>query len=258
MPNGRQAVCQHGQGAPALLRVAVFISTCSFWHSFLAHLSHPFVWQRRCKFVQEPIILRPWKNPCQMAETQHSAGASARKPKASRRPGASDAERRPDPVAARISELLGQYLDTQLDSVGYEGALEEESRVNAPSGGAAIDNSKAFRLFRDSPGGAMQVTDVGSVKAAFEAETAIRRCGSENILAHTRKRVQRAPANKPETRGEPTVTAKSVPSAAERRGELPDGTHGGDSDDESSSSDEDALERSRLASVVVSFQPPGR
>lgn len=192
-----------------------------------------------------------------MTGMHQSAGASASKPKASRRPGASDAERRPDPVAARISELLGQYLDTQFDSAGYGGALEEESRENAHADGAASDSSKAFRLFQDSPGGAMQVAEVGSVKAAFEAVTAKRRSGSENILAHARKRVQRAPAKKSETSGEAFVTEKPVPSGAERRGELPDGTHGGDSD-ESSSSDEDALERSRLASVVVSFQPPGR
>jgi hypothetical protein len=160
--------------------------------------------------------------------------------------GSSVAARKPDAVSARIAELLEGHLDSVLDT------SPSEPDDEAPEAPSAEETAGNFRLFRDSPGGALfvpksQLVQVVPPRLAGSARVG-KRMKQSTIENGNRKDLTKGKAGQGDwNEGELKYRTEQMESDD---GEDEDE---GLSDSSSDESEDAKLEREKIASVVISW-----
>jgi hypothetical protein len=156
--------------------------------------------------------------------------------------------RKPDAVSARIAELLERHLDNVIDESVSEIPVSSPPDVSNPA-------PDSFRLFRDSPGGALLVPAPASLLSPLPTEPPIR-------LADVPHSNQLAWRNTTVTKGDVIDQGKiakrqkgrlNASKEAKCRAATKAKINASDSAESSEESEDTALERAKIASVVVSW-----
>jgi hypothetical protein len=155
--------------------------------------------------------------------------------------------RKPDAVSARIAELLERHLDKIIDASDSEVPVASPVDVSNPA-------ADSFRLFRDSPGGVLAIPPV-SLLSSLPPEPPVRLADvpQSNQLAWRHTTVTKGDVI---DQGKITKRHKGGLNASKEancRADTKAKINASDSADSSEESEDTALERAKIASVVVSW-----